>query len=299
VCGIFNLLPGLGLLAFVGVAYSIYLLYLGLPVTMKCPQDRSGGYTATVVVIALILGIVLGAIVGIASGVSAVGRGALTGLGTSREAGESVVHIDPDSPLAKLAAAGAKMEAAGKKMEQAEKSGDKEAQMKAAGQVMGAILGGGDEVEALAPDAIKPFLPDSLGGLKRTSMSAEKNGIMGVQVGKGEARYQDESGEHRIALEVTDTGGAKGVLSFAGWAVTEQDVEADWGYEKTYHEGGRLVHEEWHNDTKHGEYGLILGDRFAVKLDCDGYDMAQIKALAATLNLSGLEALKNQGVKKG
>jgi hypothetical protein len=38
-----------------GVVYTIYLMYLGLPQTMKSPADRSGAYTA----VAMIIGIVV------------------------------------------------------------------------------------------------------------------------------------------------------------------------------------------------------------------------------------------------
>ena len=34
------------------------------------------------------------------------------------------------------------------------------------------ILGGGDKVESLPPDVLKPFLPETLGGLARASVSA-------------------------------------------------------------------------------------------------------------------------------
>lgn len=60
IAGIGQLLPMIGsLLGLIGGIYTIYLLYLGLPVTMKCPQDKAVGYT----VVTVIGGIVLGAVV--------------------------------------------------------------------------------------------------------------------------------------------------------------------------------------------------------------------------------------------
>jgi hypothetical protein len=44
-----------GLVVLAGVVYTIYLMYLGLPQTMKSPADRSGAYTA----VAMIIGIVV------------------------------------------------------------------------------------------------------------------------------------------------------------------------------------------------------------------------------------------------
>jgi hypothetical protein len=59
--GIFALLPGLRALGILGL-YGIYLLYLGLPVLMKVPAEKAGGYTVAVVVAAIVLFFVIGVI---------------------------------------------------------------------------------------------------------------------------------------------------------------------------------------------------------------------------------------------
>lgn len=56
---IFTLIPPLGFLGILGL-YGLYLLYVGLPVLMRCPQDKAAGYTATVVVAAIIIFVVIG-----------------------------------------------------------------------------------------------------------------------------------------------------------------------------------------------------------------------------------------------
>ncbi|MFL5401621.1 MAG: Yip1 family protein [Gemmatimonadales bacterium] len=63
VAGIFALIPGLRLLTILG-AYSLYLLYLGLPVLMKSPRDKALAYTAVVVLAAIVLFMVVGMIAG-------------------------------------------------------------------------------------------------------------------------------------------------------------------------------------------------------------------------------------------
>jgi Yip1 domain len=63
VAGIFALIPGLRLLAILGL-YSLYLLYLGLPVVMKAPREKTMGYTAVVVLAAIVLFMVIGVIAG-------------------------------------------------------------------------------------------------------------------------------------------------------------------------------------------------------------------------------------------
>jgi hypothetical protein len=56
--GIFNLIPALSILGLLGL-YSIYLLYLGIPVLMKAPPQRASGYTATVVVVMIVIWLIL------------------------------------------------------------------------------------------------------------------------------------------------------------------------------------------------------------------------------------------------
>lgn len=63
--GVFSIVPLLGVLTILAALYSVYLLYLGLPPLMKAPKEKSIGYTALVVVCAIVLGIVVGAIVGL------------------------------------------------------------------------------------------------------------------------------------------------------------------------------------------------------------------------------------------
>jgi len=71
IAGFAVVLPGLYVLvALAGAIYSIYLLYLGLPSTMKVVPERAGTYTAVTAVIALVLGWIIGAIAGGITGVS-------------------------------------------------------------------------------------------------------------------------------------------------------------------------------------------------------------------------------------
>jgi hypothetical protein len=61
--GIFQLIPPLAILGILGL-YSIYLLWLGLPVLMKSPPDRATGYTAAVVVIMFVIMFVVMLVIG-------------------------------------------------------------------------------------------------------------------------------------------------------------------------------------------------------------------------------------------
>lgn len=62
--GVFGLIPALSLISVLFGLYGLYLLYLGLPVLMKAPEDKALGYTAVVVIVAIVLFLVVGAIIG-------------------------------------------------------------------------------------------------------------------------------------------------------------------------------------------------------------------------------------------
>lgn len=295
VVGALMILPGVGFLVWLlGIAaavYGIYLLYLGLPHTMKSPQDRSIGYAIAIIVIGFVLNLIFASIAGLSV------RAGLNPANLSLGSAPSI-QLNSDSALGKLDAWSKKMEAAGEKLDAAQKSGDADAQAAALGAVVGTALGGGAQVEALAPDLLKPFVPETLGGLARTEISAERNGAMGMQVSEARATYSDGA-NRRLHLEVIDMGSAKGLMGLAGLAGVESERQTEHGYEKTYKQDGRIVQEEWDNQGKHGQFSIVLGNRFNVKVSGDADDFAQIKAAAASLNLAGLEAMKDHGVKNG
>lgn len=294
IAGVGMLLPWLGfLIAIAGLLYSIYLLYLGLPHTMKSLPDKAAGYTAVSVIVAVVLGWIIGLVSAGVMG-SAMWAGMHGGASVPSAASGG---FDKDSPMGKLESWSKKMEAASKNMEAAQKSGDGKQQGEAMSQMMGAVFGGAGAAEALAPDRLKGFVPDSLGGLPRTEVSAERNGAMGIQVASATGQYADGSGRN-LRLEITDSGGASGLMGLAGWAMMEQERETGSGYERTRKENGRMVHEQWNRDSGSGEYGVVLGDRFLVKLAGKAGSVDDLKAAVAGLDLAGLEALRNEGVKQ-
>jgi hypothetical protein len=297
VAGIAVIVPWLGMLiAIAGAVYGIYLLYLGLPHTMKCPPEKAAGYTALSIVIAIVLSWIIGIIVAGVIGTAVLGGAATTGGMHLSSSDDSSVTVDSDSALGKLAAMGQRAEQASKEMDAAQKSGDTNAQSAAMGKMIGAMAGSDGPVEALGPDQIKTFLPDSLGGLKRTSISAQRNGAMGMQVSDATAEYSNGNDQH-ITLEVTDTGGAKGLMAMAAAMVPEEEKETDHGYEKTYTADGRLVHEEWNTQSKSGEYSVVMGKRFTVKANGNAGSIDQLKQAVASIDLAKLESMKNTGVK--
>ena len=218
IAGALQILPALGVLGIIAALYGLYLLYLGLPALMKVPQEKAIGYTAVVVVCAIVLSFVVTSIGGLI-----VAPVALAGMGADPVHPSAEPTFAPDSPMGKLEALGRKMEESGAKMEQAQKSGDTAAETAAAFEGLGTLLGGGKRVEPVSIDQLKPLVPDQFAGLARQSSNAERNGMAGIMVAKAEASYGDGAG-HSATLEITDSGGATGLLGLASWAALQRNA---------------------------------------------------------------------------
>ena len=196
VLGILTVIPALGILVIFGALYGLYLLYLGLPRLMKNPPDKSMGYTALTVVVAIVVGFVISMIGGIITAPAMLAATA---------AGSSAVKLDKDSTGGKLDEFAKKMEEATKKMEAAEKSGDPKKQMEAAMGALGTALSGGKGVEPVQLDALKPFVPEKFAGLPRADMRADRSGVAGLMAAKVEGVYRE--GNRLVREEVSKRGG--------------------------------------------------------------------------------------------
>lgn len=59
VAGVFYIIPGLQVLAMLGGLYGIYILYLGLPILMESPEEKTVAYTIVSLIVGLILMVVI------------------------------------------------------------------------------------------------------------------------------------------------------------------------------------------------------------------------------------------------
>ena len=283
VAGIAVILPWIGwLVALAGAIYSIRLLYLGLPHTMKSPPEKSLGYTAVIVICTLVLSWIIGLVVAGVTGVGAMAAGAMAGAGSSN------VSVDRDSRFGQLAEMGRRMEAASEQLEQARASGDADAEGKAFGAMMGALSGAGgadgQPLEAVAPDALRGLLPEKLGNLQRTSVSASRNGAMGMQVSEASAEYANADGSGRVKVQITDLAGMSGMMAMAGAFTVEQSTETDDGFERTYSRDGRLVTEEWNSRTGYGKYSAIVDNRFQVEARGQAGSIDELKDIVGRID---------------
>lgn len=324
--GLFYLFGSLGTVATVLAGlFSIWLLFLALPHTMKAPHERTVGYTIATVVLGAIVSLALGWLThGLSPRRHLVPRTTDrtqvgdTLPGPSGPGGQVLPAPGAEAPALPAPGAGAgfkpgpaetapdgstvldefkrRMDAAARKMEQARQSGDAAAQRDAVGEAVGTILGGGAKVEALSPEQLRAFVPASLGGLPRTKISVERNGALGMQISTARATYGD--GDQALQLEITDMGSVRGLMALAEWASVLHEKETEDSWDRTRKVDGRIVHEKWDAATQSGEYGVVLGERFAVKITGDVRQVATLQAALRGIDLEGLEALRNQGVQK-
>jgi Yip1-like protein len=264
--GAFVVVPLFGwLLSLVGL-YSFYLLYVGLPRTMKSPEAQSLGYT----VVAIILGIVVFVIGGAIAG-TVTTMGALSGAITSSAAAPvgGTVHLGNGASvdLDKLAAAG----------------------QQAAAQVKAQQQDGPNKVAAVDPERLKALLPDTVAGAARTDVSATSAGAAGFAASNAEATYQN--GNARVTLKITDLAAAGSFAAMAGAINVQSDETTATGYKKVHTVNGMLTTERYDNQSKSGEYSVIVASRFAIEADGDGVSMDALKAAVAAVGTDRVAAL--------
>ena len=284
VAGVLKLIPMLGILGIVAACYSIYLMYLGLPAVMKCPQDKAPGYTAVVVILYIVVAMVVGTV-----SAMFVGFGAFSAFGHSRPAFSiNTPNGEVTVDTAAIDAAAKRMEAANARMAAAQKSGDPASAGAALGEVMGALTGAGGTPIPVAD--LKAQLPESLGALKRESFETNGGSAMGISTSEAKAGYA--GGDQHADLTITDLGGLGGIASVATWANVTVDKETPDAIEKTYKDSGRTIHEEYRKDGSHSEYTVILKNGVIVQTSGQKIDGATLKSMASAVNLDAIEAMK-------
>ncbi len=279
--GIFSLLPALAMLGLLAALYSIYLVYTGLPVLMKNPDDKSVAYTAVIVVCGIVAGVIMGALTALVS------PGA-PGMRLSDSGGDAVSIKVPGGP--EIAINTANMQAMAKKMEQAQASGNTADATKAAADMMGAVtaaMSGGTGVP-IATAELKAYMPAQLDGFKRESIEAQSSAAMGIASASVAGVYVKD--EQRIRLNITDMGGLGGLASIAGWASATLDREDATSAEKVYRQGKRTLHEEFQKDGSRSEFTIVLANGLLVSAEGEKVDIASLKTVIAGLDLAKLES---------
>jgi hypothetical protein len=137
------------------------------------------------------------------------------------------------------------------------------------------------KLPALSTDQIKALLPEELGGMKRTSFSA--NSMMGY--GVGEAKYKSDDGKE-LRLMVYDCVGEAGVgwynMMFFGMNMESQDEN---GYTKTVTFNGGKAIEKYEKNQEQYSLTFPASNRLLINLEGEKTGLDAVKQAAGNLNL--------------
>jgi hypothetical protein len=256
VAGVLTVVPALGVLALLGAAYSLYLLFVGTPKVMHAPPEAAVNYSIVTTFAAIVL----------ALGV---------GLASMAVAGPNASFFPQIAQLPDMGR-------------------DSEAQpMAEAATIQPAALSpGAGELREGAPGAVldgdlRGAAPTTLSGLSRVSVGVERRGIPGAQTVELDAEYR--KGRRYIVLQIVYSKSIAETIGFAGPATSEYDRETTDGYARRKRIGDAIVTEEWNQSSRTGSYARLFGDRFYVK--ASGGGGATPEDMRAVVELFGQETL--------
>ncbi len=264
VAGIFQLVPGLGMLTLLGL-YGLYLFYVGVPVMMKAPQDKALIYTGAVVVVGAIAGLIVSFLLAplmlMTSTVPDANDGTLSGSVNVPGVGSF--------DLGKLEEAGEKMAAANDKAQNG-------------------------KATALPPKRLAMMLPAELpGGLVQSNLKTSGTSIGGVGASSASASYGD--GDSRIDLTITDLGVAGSLAALGSALNVESESQNGSVIERTGKIDGRMAMVRFDSARKDGRYGMIVGDRFNIEADGQANSVEALRAALDRIDIDALEAIARSG----
>lgn len=254
------LVPAISFLAILG-AYSLYLLYLGLPVLMEAPKEKALAYTAVVVILAGLLFVVVGAITRplMARPYGAALSGVFAG---------SVLPQDRASlPTGRVSLPGGRQVDLGE-MQQAVARAEK--------MTRNARDGATAVVDA---EKLAAFLPASIGRYRQVSTESSSVGTSELGGSRAEARYVLD--DQYIELSVTDLPMVGPMAAIGAAMQVRGERKTDTGYERTHVVDGAFVAEEWDQTTRQGSYTTMAGERFMITATGKVADMKELKAAVA------------------
>ena len=264
VAGAFQLIPGLGMLTLLGL-YGLYLLYVGIPVMMKAPEDKAVIYTVAILAVGFVAGMIFSVILAplmlMTSSVPDASDGNLSGSFNVPGVGS----LD----LGKLEEAGEKMAAANERAQ----SG---------------------QATTLPSKRLAAMLPASLpGGMAQTRSHSSGTSVGGVGASSASASYGDD--EKSIDLTITDLGIAGSLATLGNAMNMESESQNGSVIEKMGKIDGRLTTIRYDSASKDGRYGMIVGDRFNVQADGYANSIADLRAVLDQIDLDTLEKIAKSG----
>ncbi len=254
--GVFLAIPMLSLLALAGGFYSLYLLYVGLPVLMAPAKDKEILYLVAALFGALLLNIMVGQIT------------------------QGMRPASMNAPHARLSQ-NLDQEKQSKAMEKALQSGDLGGML--------AALGGGSAKVVSDTEALKKLAPDRLGGLKRVSLTVEKLDVP-IRAITLKAKYEGK-GDRHMTLTIMNSPGVNFLKTMAGLSGAVRSTKKnDGSFEKLSKEKDRLVMQSWDAPSAKGNYAWSYKN-FIVSLEGRDVPPKTLRKAATVITSAALDDL--------
>ncbi len=268
VAGIVMVIPLLFFVVLLASLYNLYLFYIGLPKLMKSPPEKSLGYTAVVVIIAIVL-------LAVAGGVGKIiADGAA--LGTLGAMNHGAVVADNGKVSGTVKIGGASVDLG--KIQQATDQ-------------MAAQQNGTSTVKVADPQVLLALMPANFMGAARTDDGTSSGGAAGMSIATADAHYLING--NTINLQVEDLGTASGLGAMAAALNVNSSSSSATGYSKISTQNGQMVSEEYDRDSKYGKYAVVRNGRISVEASGTVDSIDTLKNLVNGLDAGKLEGLSN------
>lgn len=147
------------------------------------------------------------------------------------------------------------------------------------------------KVEVIDFRKLKEVIPETLGGLKRSDLSGEKNSFGEFAMSMASAEFGE--GDKTISLQITDYGSNNPMMAIVGqMGAMQMDRETETGYEKSVKIEGNPGIEHYDNDDKSGGLTLFVGGRFLIQLETNGLTSEELQQVIGQLPVAKVAALK-------
>ncbi len=299
-------IPVLGVLGGLFGFYGLYLLYTGLPVLMRSPPERALGYTVVVILCGIGVGIVI-MLIGMMFGMQRAMMGGIGMSGSDRDSAatasvlSSMMGGKSDADRQRMQDAMSTITKMGKDAEQAERTAKANGQdpgaaaakaidLNTALAAVGTMASGGKEVKPVDFHALEELLPASVDTFRRTEATGQSGEAAGMKGSSASGRYSD-GGQGTLTIEVTDIGSLSGLAAFATRFNPNSEKETGTGYDRTRTVNGNLMHQRYDRQSKSGEYGVMIANRFAIAASGSNVSESTLADAVKSVDLKKLAAL--------
>lgn len=151
-----------------------------------------------------------------------------------------------------------------------------------------------EELKTTTPatnDELKSIFPTTSLGLARTEIKVGDISMMGLA--SAEAKYSDNA-DKNVEISIMDGAGeaGSGMLAMLMMALkAESEKTSAEGYEKTtnFNNVRASISEKKNGDIMESEIQYLVKNRYAVKIEGEGYTLDQLKAVMSEINTSSLK----------